>query len=210
MISGFASREWSTTGPDAPRLRPTVAADAVALLPLIAGQQRVTRWLCWDGPRDAADLLRRYDPAHQDFDGRERIMYAVESNGVATGELSLEWDTAARGEPVRSAEVGYWLGERFHGRGIGRAALALGCDAAFEGLGVGLVIARVLEGNDVSLRILDRCGFSAERAPRRQDACGAGCSPDPADRPIAWICTLTRRRWLRARAAAETREVDHP
>jgi len=61
-----------------------------------------------------------------------------------------------------SAEVGYWIGEPFWGKGITTAAVALIVDYGFKTLGLQRIYASVFEGNIASQRVLEKCGFKLE------------------------------------------------
>jgi RimJ/RimL family protein N-acetyltransferase len=73
------------------------------------------------------------------------------------------------GEDLRAgtAEIGYWLGEPFWGRGIATAAVAAFTAHAFADLGLRRVFARVLEWNPASARVLEKCGYALEGRLRR-------------------------------------------
>ena len=62
----------------------------------------------------------------------------------------------------RSAEIGYWLGEPFWGRGIATAAVRALCAWAFAELGLLRIFATVFVPNTASIRVLEKAGFSLE------------------------------------------------
>jgi len=62
----------------------------------------------------------------------------------------------------RSAEVGYWLGEPFWGRGIATAALKSITAFAFKDFDLVRLYAHVFEWNSPSARVLEKNGFSLE------------------------------------------------
>ena len=59
----------------------------------------------------------------------------------------------------RGAELGYWLGQRWWGRGIAAEAVRLALSFGFNQLKLHRVWARVIEGNKRSVRILEKAGF---------------------------------------------------
>lgn len=61
-----------------------------------------------------------------------------------------------------SAELGYWLGQEYWGRGIATAAVTALCHYAFDELQLVRLQAGVFEGNEASMRVLEKCGFSLE------------------------------------------------
>ncbi len=60
------------------------------------------------------------------------------------------------------AEIGYWLGERFWGRGIATAACRKLTDFAFEQHGFRRIEAAVFAPNVASCRVLEKCGYVCE------------------------------------------------
>jgi len=62
----------------------------------------------------------------------------------------------------KSAEMGYWIGEPFWGKGIGTKATDLICDYAFQNLGVERIFSSVFEYNKASMRVLEKSGFEKE------------------------------------------------
>ncbi len=76
------------------------------------------------------------------------------ANGPVVGVMSFMM--AERPEP----ELGYWLGEPHWGRGYASEA-AIGLLAAAQPLpGFANVIARVLQSNPASIRVLEKAGFT--------------------------------------------------
>ncbi len=84
--------------------------------------------------------------------------------GVLAGGIGL-----LPGEDIRvlTAEIGYWLGEPYWGRGIATAAVSAFTSHAFATLGLRRVFARVLEWNPASARVLEKCGYVLEGRLRR-------------------------------------------
>jgi RimJ/RimL family protein N-acetyltransferase len=65
------------------------------------------------------------------------------------------------------AELGYWLGRSFWGRGLATEAGAAVLGFAFEELGLERVFASCLGSNDRSRHVLEKLGFRAEGVFRR-------------------------------------------
>jgi RimJ/RimL family protein N-acetyltransferase len=63
---------------------------------------------------------------------------------------------------ARSAEVGYWLGRQFHGRGLATQALRALTDHVFATLDVARLFAGVFAWNPASARVLEKCGYVRE------------------------------------------------
>ncbi len=66
-----------------------------------------------------------------------------------------------------SAEVGYWLGEPYWGRGIATRALAEFTHFAFAAYGVERLYAVPLASNTASCRVLEKVGYQLEGRMRR-------------------------------------------
>lgn len=62
----------------------------------------------------------------------------------------------------RSAEIGYWLGEEFWGRGIGTEALKAVTEYAFANFDICRIFAHVFEWNGASARVLEKAGYTFE------------------------------------------------
>ena len=67
----------------------------------------------------------------------------------------------------RSAEIGYWLGEPFWGRGIATAALRSLTDYAFANHDIVRLDAGVFEWNPASMRVLEKVGYVLEGRLRK-------------------------------------------
>ena len=90
--------------------------------------------------------------------------FAIEVDGAAAGGvgLLLQEDIARR-----SAEIGYWLGEAFWGRGIMTAVVRAVTDYAFASLDLCRVYALVFEWNPASCRVLEKAGYRLEGRLRK-------------------------------------------
>ena len=85
--------------------------------------------------------------------------FAIVVDGAAVGAsgLVLREDVFRR-----SAEIGYWLGEEFWGRGIVTEAVRAVTDYAFETFDLCRVYAGVFEWNPASMRVLEKAGYEFE------------------------------------------------
>lgn len=90
--------------------------------------------------------------------------FAIASDTEAIGGIGLElYDDVHR----RSAQVGYWLGEPFWGRGIATLALQAITDYAFAQFDLARVYAYVYEWNPASARLLEKAGYEYEGRLRK-------------------------------------------
>jgi ribosomal-protein-alanine N-acetyltransferase len=85
--------------------------------------------------------------------------FAIEVDGEAAGGLGY-----VPGNDVErySAEVGYWLGETWWGRGIVTEALSLFSDHAFSELRLLRLFALPFADNVGSIRVLEKAGYTCE------------------------------------------------
>jgi ribosomal-protein-alanine N-acetyltransferase len=88
-----------------------------------------------------------------------RTAFAIATADEAIGGIGLEF-----GRDVHrfTAELGYWLGEPFWGRGIMTQAVRHVTAWAFENLELYRVYATVFEGNAASARVLEKAGYTRE------------------------------------------------
>ena len=97
--------------------------------------------------------------------GREmQTSFAITVDDVVVGSISLmPGDDVER----RTAEVGYWLGEEFWGRGIATEALRGITEYAFRTLHLTRVFAVPFTTSVSSVRVLEKAGFICEGRLRR-------------------------------------------
>ena len=90
--------------------------------------------------------------------------FAIDVAGEAVGGIgfTLQPDVAHR-----SAEIGYWLGEGFWGRGIATEALIAVSDYAFANYNICRLYAHVFEWNRASARVLEKAGYEFEGRLRK-------------------------------------------
>ncbi len=90
--------------------------------------------------------------------------FAITVADIAVGAIgfSLQSDVS-----YRSAEVGYWVGEEFWGRGIATAALVAVSDYALTEFDICRLYAHVFEWNGASARVLEKAGYSLEGRLRK-------------------------------------------
>ena len=111
-------------------------------------------------PRDAEAWLSRVRGAWPPLD------FAIDLDGEAVGGIGLVLGTDIE---RLSAEVGYWLGRSFWGRGLASSALRSMTAYAFRRLSLERVFALPFEWNPASARVLASAGYRNEGTLR----CGA-------------------------------------
>jgi len=85
--------------------------------------------------------------------------WAIEIDGLAVGGVSLH-----PGSDVHrhSAELGYWIGRHFWGRGIMSATIARFAPEAMRAFRLHRLFATVYANNQASMRVLEKAGFARE------------------------------------------------
>ncbi|GGF02393.1 GNAT family N-acetyltransferase [Hymenobacter cavernae] len=89
---------------------------------------------------------------------------AIEVDGAAGGGISIIFKNDVE---RRSAEIGYWLGRRYWGRGIMTAAAQALTDYTFAHFDVCRLFAGVFAHNTASARVLEKCGYELEGRLRK-------------------------------------------
>ena len=90
--------------------------------------------------------------------------FAIDVAGEAVGGIGY---TLLSDVDRRSAEIGYWLGEKFWGRGIATEALIAVTDRAFADHDLCRVFAHVFDWNPASARVLEKAGYAFEGRMRK-------------------------------------------
>lgn len=85
------------------------------------------------------------------------LILAFEIGGNAVGAIGIYPDTN-----TKDAELGYWLGEQYWGRGMATEAVNAIVEYAFKTLPISRIHASVFEHNKASMRVLEKCGFERE------------------------------------------------
>ena len=127
-----------------------------------------------DNPNVARQLDDRFPNPYSVDDAREWItshvgdepvtQFAIVVDGEPCGGVGLE---IGAGIHRRSAEIGYWLGETYWGRGIVTEAVRAVTAYAFGTLGLAHVIAGTFVRNVASQRVLEKAGFVLEGCLRQ-------------------------------------------
>lgn len=89
----------------------------------------------------------------------------IEYQGIFVGSIAIMPQT---GWKAHSAEVGYWVGEEYWGKGIATQALRAMSELAFSTLIYKKLYAPVLAPNQASMRVLEKCGYVLEGVFREE------------------------------------------
>ena len=90
--------------------------------------------------------------------------FAIEVHGEAAGGIGLQLGSDIE---RRSAEIGYWFGEAFWGRGIATAAVGVLTRYGLETLDLTRIFAVPFASSSASIRVLEKCGYICEGTMHR-------------------------------------------
>lgn len=138
-------------------LRRLRAGDAENLAPLINNKK------VWDNVRDFIPHPYTEKDAIEfiTFTQQESIpmTFAICHMDKLCGVIGLVKQTDIY---AKSAEIGYWLGEPFWGRGIATVAVKIITEYGFSHLGLVRIYAGIFEYNPASMRVLEKNGYQKE------------------------------------------------
>jgi RimJ/RimL family protein N-acetyltransferase/predicted Rossmann-fold nucleotide-binding protein len=133
-------------------------------LPLHANNRKVWKNLHDGFPSPYTAAAARRWLAHA-LSTPDETVFAIESGGEAVGGIGFYLQ---KGPQRCSAEIGYWLGEAYWGRGLATDAVRSVTDYAFENYpGLQRLYAQVFEWNLASMRVLEKSGYTREALMHR-------------------------------------------
>ena len=83
-------------------------------------------------------------------------IFAIDMDGKAVGGIGIH---PQQDIMKKNAELGYWLGEEYWGKGIVSGAIKQVIDFAFTTYDINRVFARPFGTNVASQKVLEKCGF---------------------------------------------------
>jgi len=110
-------------------------------------------------PTDVAALTADCASMFRSAAGQAGVELAITIDDTAVGSVGI-----IKGEGISrvSAEIGYWLGEPFWGRGIVSEALVMVTEHAFQRLNLLRLFAFAFTENVGSVRVLEKAGYERE------------------------------------------------
>lgn len=102
--------------------------------------------------------LRRYNAEAAAGTGHAFLIFEA-GHGRLVGGISVG---NIRHGVAQSAQIGYWMGERYAGRGLMQAAMKLAVAHAFDTLRLHRLEAACIPDNARSIRVLENAGFRRE------------------------------------------------
>ena len=141
-------------------LRLVEEADAEKLFGLIdRNRQYLRRWLPWiDGNMTINDTLAFIRHSQEQYSSKRGFQMAIWSKNEIAGIIGyhpIDWQN-------RTVMIGYWLGEKFQGKGIMTEACRLLVGYAFDEFHLNRVEIRCATGNTGSCAIPERLKFNKE------------------------------------------------
>lgn len=100
--------------------------------------------------RSFINMANRDNPVH---------IFAIEVAGEAAGGIGIHPQSDIH---IKNAELGYWLAEKYWGKGIITEAVKQMVDFAFRTYDINRVFARPFSNNPASQRVLEKAGFKLE------------------------------------------------
>lgn len=120
-------------------------------------------------PLIAGNMMDQFPHPYSEEDGASFIamansfepqrFFTIEVEGVACGGIGIHPQTDVY---RKNAELGYWLGRSFWGRGIVPEAIHRMVEYAFSTFDIDRIFARPFGSNLASQRVLEKCGFILE------------------------------------------------
>ena len=139
------------------KIRPLNFLDKLELAKL-ANNKKV-----WDNLRDYIPFPYKENDAEffiNSTNGEEpQQTFGIEYDGKFSGVIGL---VIQKDVYQKSAEIGYWIGEPFWGKGIATKAVELITKYGFDELNLNRIYTGVLEYNVASMKVLEKNGFQKE------------------------------------------------
>jgi len=156
---------------DGVQLAATTAADAVEAFEIVdAERHRLREWLPWVDDTVDVETERAFLTSIEQVNAVGTGLHAtIRCDGELAGLVGVRLDGLHA-----CAEVGYWLGERWVGRGVMTRAVAAMIDLAFGELGIHRVELLAATENVRSRAIAERLGMTFEGIRREAEELARG------------------------------------
>ncbi|GEN51010.1 GNAT family N-acetyltransferase [Alkalibacterium pelagium] len=131
-----------------------------------ASREHLKVWMNWIHNVNSEEDIREGTKRNlQQFADQKAMNYLIIYKGEIAGTVGLKgfnWD-------VKSAEIGYWLGPDFQGKGIMTRAVNALMEYGFDYVGLDKLEVWAAEGNTRSRSIPERLGFVQEGMRRQNE-----------------------------------------
>lgn len=163
MSAPVKSTEIGVDG-DRIALRKVTRADAQSIYEHVRDRE-ISRYTFIPHPYRLQDALRfiRFAQLQMKKGQEYHLGIELKSTGGIIGMIGLMRVDCRN----RNAEVGYWLGNKYWGRGLAGEALNLMLHFAFREMKLVRVYAHVMHPNHASVRMLEKAGFTLEGCLRK-------------------------------------------
>jgi ribosomal-protein-serine acetyltransferase len=185
---------------DGCQLRLLEESDADELFALIeTARAHLSRWLPWAAAQDLEGTLEFIRLTRRRFADNTGFTVAIVCDGAVAGVVGLEpldWTH-------RSTSIGYWLGERYQGRGMMTRAVRAVVEHAVSVWKLNRIEIRAAVDNKRSRAIPERLGFREEGTLRQAERVG----DDYLD---IVVYSMLGSEWRPKLGAADSRGGAHP
>jgi len=119
--------------------------------------KNISKWLFLPAdPYREEDARKWLSFCRESEEKKDNYLFAIEVNGEMAGGIGLHK------KMEHCFDVGYWIAEKDWGKGYASEALNTITELAFGELKIDRIQAHVFEGNDSSVRVLEKCGYEYE------------------------------------------------
>jgi ribosomal-protein-serine acetyltransferase len=151
------------------RLRLLEEDDADELYAVIAGdRERLSEWLPWARAQTLEATVAFIRATRRQVAQDDGMQTAIVADGHIAGVVGLHGVSWMHG----TTTIGYWLAERFTGRGLVTAAVRAYTGHAFDAWGLHRMELRAAVGNTRSRAVAERLGFVREGVLRGAERVG--------------------------------------
>ena len=129
-----------------------------------ANREHLRKWLSWvDDIKNPEDILRTINRSLDQFAAGEAVVTGIKCEDQFAGIISLDKIDSHNG----TAEIGYWLGKEFEGKGLVTQACSVLLCYAFDELHLNRVQLCISRDNERSKAVARRLRFTYEGTLRQ-------------------------------------------
>jgi RimJ/RimL family protein N-acetyltransferase len=112
-------------------------------------------------PYKIDDALNFIKSSHNDFKLRKAIIFGIEYKNILESKLLLVGTIGIKDIDYvnKKANIGYWIGKQYQGKGIATECIKIVVNYAFDVLKLEESSASVFPDNNPSIRVLEKNGF---------------------------------------------------
>ncbi|MBC7388826.1 MAG: GNAT family N-acetyltransferase [Opitutaceae bacterium] len=140
-------------------LKPLALSDADALWPYVSNSE-ISKLMAWDAHQNIETTISFLQGVQKNFDDGKTISWGIHFEGNIIGIFSLiSILKSHRSLTFDKAELAYWIGPEFAGKGYMTEAGEAVLHFAFETLGLNKIYVGHHAGNDKSKGLIERLNF---------------------------------------------------